>query len=327
MSLKRPTLQKGSYGDQVLVVQRALNAQPFDSDFGNITDTAVRAFQVEQGLTVDGIVGQQTWARLTELYGLPPYEEPPPSPIAPLTNDEVGTICVIAERSKVRTVSWKDRGGAPIGYVNGVAVSWGCAYRKLNAGHITFREMAEANSGNDEKDALSWYNSIFVAAGMRNDADGVDTLRHLYVMLMGLGMRESSGKHCEGRDMSAGNVASDTCEAGAWQTSWNIRSCASAMMQGLFDEFAADPAAGYLDIYRQGVICSQGNWSNYGSGAGAKFQEMSKRQPMFAAEVTALGMRKLRKHWGPINRREVEIRQDADDLLIQVQEILAPPVG
>lgn len=325
--MQRPTLQKGSYGDQVLVVQKALNAQPFDSDFGNVTETAVRAFQVEQDLTVDGIVGPQTWAKLEELYGLPPYEEPPPSPIAPLSEDEVGTICVIAERSKVRAVSWKDRGVAPIGYINGLAVSWGCAYRKLNAGHETFVEMARASTGNIEKDALSWYYDTFLTAGMRNDLDGVDTLRHLYVMLMGLGMRESSGKHCEGRDMSASNTSSDTCEAGAWQTSWNIKSCASAMMQGLFDEFAADGKAGYLDIYRQGVTCSQSSWTNYGSGAGVKFQEMSKKQPMFAAEVAALGLRKLRKHWGPINRKEVEIKQYADELLIQVQEILAPPVG
>lgn len=325
--MRRPTLQKGSYGDQVLVVQECLNARPLDSDFGNITDAAVRAFQSEQNLTVDGVVGPQTWERLENLFGLPPYEEPPPSTLAPLTNDEAATICVIAARSKIRMATWKDRGIMPIGYCNGIAVSWGCAYRKLNANHPIFREMAKANTNNDEKDALSWYNSVFQAAGMRNDVSGVDTLRHLYVMLMGLGMRESSGRHCEGRDMSASNISSDTCEAGAWQTSWNIRSCASAMMQGLFDEFALDPAAGYLDIYKQGVSCSQSNWNNYGSGAGCKFQEMSKKQPMFSAEVTALGMRLLRKHWGPINRREVEIKPEADDLLIQVQEMLAPPVG
>lgn len=326
--MRRPTLQKGSYGDQVLLVQQCLNVQPQDSDFGPITESAVRVFQDEQNLTVDGIVGYpQTWPRLEDLYGLPPYEGPPPSVIAPLTGDEIADICVIAAGSSVRTVSWKDRGVMPIGYCNGVAVSWGCAYRKLNSGHVTFREMAKANSGKDETDALSWYNSIFVGTGMRNDVDGADTLRHLYVMLMGLGMRESSGRHCEGRDMSASNTTSDTCEAGAWQTSWNIKSCAPTMIGGLFDAYDDNSEAGYLEIYRQGVSCSQSSWSNYGSGAGAKFQDMSKRQPMFAAEVCALGMRKLRKHWGPINRREVEIKKEADDLLIQVQEMLAPPVG
>lgn len=326
--MKRPTLQKGSYGDQVLIVQQCLNAHPFDSDFGNVTDAAVRAFQSEQDLIVDGVVGYpQTWPKLEEMFGLPPYEEPPPSAIAPLTGDEVADICVIAARSKVRTVTWKDRGVMPIGYCNGVAVSWGCAYRKLNAGHVTFMEMAKANTKKDDTDALSWYNSIFVDIGMFNNMDGADTLRHLYVMLMGLGMRESSGKHCEGRDMTASNVSSDTCEAGAWQTSWNIKSCASAMMQGLFDEFALAPDAGYLEVYKQGVSCSQSNWSNYGTGAGAKFQDMSKKQPMFAAEVCALGLRKLRKHWGPINRREVEIKKEADELLIQVQEMLAPAVA
>lgn len=41
---------------------------------------------------------------------------------------------------------------------------------------------------------------------------GTDTLRQLFVLLIGLGMRESSGQYCEGRDRSASNV---TAEAAA----------------------------------------------------------------------------------------------------------------
>ena len=52
---------------------------------------------------------------------------------------------------------------------------------------------------------------------MDNDAAGVDTVRHLFVLLIGLGMRESSGKYCEGRDKSASNRSAETAEAGLFQ--------------------------------------------------------------------------------------------------------------
>jgi hypothetical protein len=60
---------------------------------------------------------------------------------------------------------------------------------------------------------------------MRNDVSGIDTLRHLFVLMIGLGMRESSGRYCEGRDQSASNTSADTAEAGLFQTSWNARAC------------------------------------------------------------------------------------------------------
>jgi hypothetical protein len=49
---------------------------------------------------------------------------------------------------------------------------------------------------------------------MANDRDGPETLRPLFALMLGHGMRESSGRYCEGRDRSAENVASDTAEAG-----------------------------------------------------------------------------------------------------------------
>ena len=41
---------------------------PFDGKFAAKTDAAVRSFQKAQGLTVDGIVGENTWKRLLGIY-------------------------------------------------------------------------------------------------------------------------------------------------------------------------------------------------------------------------------------------------------------------
>ena len=72
VTVKMEVLKKGSAGDQVEALQRLLHAQgyglgsikPIDGDFGSMTDTAVRVYQKDKGLTVDGIVGENTWKRL-----------------------------------------------------------------------------------------------------------------------------------------------------------------------------------------------------------------------------------------------------------------------
>ena len=64
-------LSRGSRGAEVVTLQRELNRQVFpsphlvtDGDFGRLTDQAVRAFQRNSGLVVDGIVGSKTRAAL-----------------------------------------------------------------------------------------------------------------------------------------------------------------------------------------------------------------------------------------------------------------------
>lgn len=71
VTVKLSVLRKGAEGDQVKAVQRMLYALGYDlgsakvdGDFGSKTDAAVRAYQKNKGLTVDGIVGQQTWTKL-----------------------------------------------------------------------------------------------------------------------------------------------------------------------------------------------------------------------------------------------------------------------
>ena len=57
------TYKKGDKGEMVKQIQRALHLLP-DGIFGKITEEAVRAFQSEHGLKVDGIVGPATLAKL-----------------------------------------------------------------------------------------------------------------------------------------------------------------------------------------------------------------------------------------------------------------------
>jgi N-acetylmuramoyl-L-alanine amidase len=57
------TYKKGDKGEIVKHIQRALHLLP-DGIFGKITEEAVRAFQYENGLKVDGIVGPATLAKL-----------------------------------------------------------------------------------------------------------------------------------------------------------------------------------------------------------------------------------------------------------------------
>lgn len=61
-------LKRGSKGNDVKAVQTALKIEA-DGIFGVITEFAVKAWQRDHNLVVDGIVGEQTWASL-----FPPFQ-------------------------------------------------------------------------------------------------------------------------------------------------------------------------------------------------------------------------------------------------------------
>lgn len=66
---KRQTLKRGSKGADVTYLQQRLVANGYyvgeiDGDFGRKTESAVKAYQDEHGLTIDGIVGTKTWESL-----------------------------------------------------------------------------------------------------------------------------------------------------------------------------------------------------------------------------------------------------------------------
>jgi peptidoglycan hydrolase-like protein with peptidoglycan-binding domain len=81
-----PTLSRGASGNSVTALQNGLKKYgtsatdpgPVDGDFGPKTEAAVRAYQQDRDVHVDGIVGDQTWwapsgaagATLASLSGL-----------------------------------------------------------------------------------------------------------------------------------------------------------------------------------------------------------------------------------------------------------------
>ena len=67
----RPTIRRGSKGDEVTELQTMLwrlgynlGSYGIDGDFGRITQEAVKAFQKSVGLTQDGVCGPLTWDAL-----------------------------------------------------------------------------------------------------------------------------------------------------------------------------------------------------------------------------------------------------------------------
>ncbi|MBV9066356.1 MAG: hypothetical protein JO004_11415, partial [Methylobacteriaceae bacterium] len=267
-------------------------------------------------LDVDGDVGDETWAAL--LSG-----KPASAAGIMLSTDTVNQIVQRAGASDLARYAWSGRGVAPAGYIKGMAVAFANVYAKWKNGDTAAAVMAAPSTGDGDHDALAWYDAQFASLGLANGPDQAkngDVLRHLFVLLTGLGMRESSGRYCEGRDLSASNTTADTAEAGLFQQSWNSR-FASPELPKLFAEYAANPQ-GFYAIFSEGVTPRTGNLDDFGSGDGAAFQALCKSCPAFAVEAAAVGLRTIRTHWGPINRQEAELRPEADRLFQEVQDIV-----
>jgi len=222
---------------------------------------------------------------------------------------------------------WHGRGSAPAGYLKGLALAFARAYNKLKAGDRSAKLMAQADREDNDTDALSWYSQRFSNVNYDNTKDGVDTLRHLFVLLTGLGMRESSGQYREGRDITADNETSSTAEAGLFQQSYNsfdgvgkTSQEAEDQMNKVFSSYQDAGVDGYLDVFKEGVPGSIS--TDWGSGAGRLFQNLCKTKPAFACEIAALGLRYLRTQWGPIDRREAELNGYVNQMFQVVQGVV-----
>ena len=69
--MAEPVLKRGASGTAVRQLQAGLREAghdpgPIDGQFGAATEAAVRAFQQEKGIAVDGVVGPITWLNIDE---------------------------------------------------------------------------------------------------------------------------------------------------------------------------------------------------------------------------------------------------------------------
>jgi len=177
---------------------------------------------------------------------------------------------------------------------------------------------------------LDWYGAI-LAAKLGPTSAGITTVRQLYTLLAGLGMRESSGQWCVGRDMSASFSSSTTAEAGLFQTSWgaNVR---SPLMGTLFRSYQASKTGCLAATYKAGVSCSASNLKNWGqtTETGFQWQAMTKDCPSFATEYAAILLRLnggAKGEWGPLRTKAAEVVPECYSMFGQVQTYISANPG
>lgn len=225
---------------------------------------------------------------------------------------------------------WQARGLAPQSYIKGVAITYARAvcHPESPATQVVSTHMDAASHPND---ALVVYQDLFAAKGMKNNADGRDTLRHSYTLLIGLGMMESSGKYCEGRDVSQCFTSADTAEAGLFQTSYGAHTHSKALDE-LFTAYTKDQSGCMLDVFKGSLSCSIHRSHNpkcpndtsdvAGTGKGADWQRLTKSCPAFATEYGAVVLRTnggKKGEFNPIRKRQAELLPACDSMLADVE--------
>jgi hypothetical protein len=233
------------------------------------------------------------------------------------------------DASGVPAINWTGRGTAPMGYLKGVALTYArvyCHYSLEPGEPENFRDrfavqMAKAvgPGASTTTDAVARFATDLQALSADLSVDGVDVLRGLFTILIGLGMRESSGKYCTGWDRSKSIApTAENSEAGLFQISYDIGVNAGDF-GALYEKYQQRPNSGFLDVFSEGVTCGAADWANVGAGPGKDFQQFCKDCPAFTVELAALGLRSRANHWGPINTRTVEIREECWKLLRAVE--------
>jgi len=100
-----PIVRRGSTGDYVRIVQRAV-ASPADGIFGLVTEAAVGSYQAKRKLVADGIVGPATWtAILGSSTAIEPVKEILPHKTRPIlrVGSRGGDVGIVQQKVGVAT--------------------------------------------------------------------------------------------------------------------------------------------------------------------------------------------------------------------------------
>jgi hypothetical protein len=124
--------RRGSIGDEVKQIQRELQDKghyhgPIDGIFGGGTESAVKAYQRSENLTIDGIVGPETWKELFD-----EDEVQPPS----IINEDLSYRCLALTGAFETSHPPPDCFAGITGDFDGQAISFGTLQWNLGQGSL-----------------------------------------------------------------------------------------------------------------------------------------------------------------------------------------------
>lgn len=230
----------------------------------------------------------------------PPSVKEETKPIVVTNYDD---LYQIADGSACAKYAWKNRGVAPVGYMRGMVLMYAAQVCDPN-------KTVASQSVLGSKDVAGLY--------------GLSPSQlSTFTILVGLGMRETSGQYCIGRDSTAPNVTGDTVEAGLFQASYNSNYFAKDELLKIYSLYKQGKRKCHLSTFRQGVnedrSCTAKEARVWGSGEGATYQKLAKECPAFATEWAAVLVRNAYHHFGPLKRKEAEYLKSCESMLAQVE--------
>jgi murein DD-endopeptidase MepM/ murein hydrolase activator NlpD len=255
-------------------------------------------------------------------------------------------IADLIDKSTLRSMRWPqlDRKTgkyeyslAPPAYLLGMALTYArvyCKWRDLDP-YVLLMAAAEkdfsatrpkepkATEGIVLEDMLYSLRDHFKKSGMANTSDGPDTLRHLFVLLVGLGLRESWGRYYQGPYKATPPEKLATAAAGMFQMSHSlgVGNKGYRAVHGFYEYLRTVPYNGYLTVFAHGMRPGNNKVTDKTPSEPGRFRNFCLTQPALGAELAALAIR-YRNHWSPLRDKTepVYLSKECDDLFQRIQQ-------